>query len=130
MKKFISGFLIGILITLSITTFAAVELNVAPNPFDVLIDGKTADIQGYNINGSTYLKLSDFVEAGLGVNFNKATKQIEIVTTKIQEQKASTTIEGGVTVNQDNTQQSTNESQNNPLTGKDTKPPVVIGNGE
>lgn len=90
MKKFISGFIIGILITLSITTFAAVELEIIPNPYKVLIDNKASDVKGYNINGATYLKLTDFVEAGLGVNFNKDTKQIEITTPAANISKSTT----------------------------------------
>lgn len=94
MKKFVSGLIIGILLTLSITTFAAVELEIIPNPYKVLIDGKTADVHGYNINGSTYLKLTDFVEAGLGVNFNKDTNQIEISTpSTTTEQKEGESVE-------------------------------------
>lgn len=88
MKKFVAGLLAGIILSLSLTTFAAVELNIIPNPYKVLIDGNESNVQGYNINGSTYLKLTDFVEAGLGVNFNKDKKQIEITTlsSPIQEQ--------------------------------------------
>ncbi len=90
MKKFISGLIIGILIALSITTFAAVELEIIPNPYEVLIDGNNSDVKGYNINGATYLKLTDFVEAGLGVTFNKDTKQIEITTPAANVSKSTT----------------------------------------
>ncbi len=89
MKKFVSGLIIGILVTLSISTYAAVELNIIPNPYTVLIDGKPADVQGYNINGGTYLKATDFIQAGLGVNFNKDTKQIEITTPSASAQKST-----------------------------------------
>ena len=132
MKKFVSGILIGILLTLSITTFAAVELQVIPNPYKVLIDGKSSDVQGYNINGSTYLKLTDFVEAGLGVNFNKSEKQIEIstpavnATESITNKPADTTKEGELKVD---TQ--TNETKKPKLpTGADTSAPVITGNGD
>ena len=109
MKKFVSGLLIGILLTLSITTFAAVELEIIPNPYKVLIDNKTSDVQGYNINGSTYLKLTDFVEAGLGVNFNKTTKQIEITTPAVNATESTTnkpadTTKEGETVNKQSTE--------------------------
>lgn len=129
MKKFISGLLIGILITLSITTFAAVELKVIPNPYTVLIDGKAADVQGFNINGSTYLKLTDFVEAGLGVNFNKATKQIEITTPAVSAAESTTnqpdTTKEGETVNK----QSTETITSNPQKKADSSYPNITVNG-
>lgn len=88
MKKFVSGLLIGILIALSVTTFAAVELKIAPNPYDVIINGSKADVDGYNISGSTYLKLTDFKQAGLEVSFNKDSKEIEITTPSAQTTEA------------------------------------------
>lgn len=69
MKKFISGLITGIIVCLSLTTFAAVSLNVIPNPYSVLINGHKTQVDGYNINESTYLKLRDFEKAGLKVDF-------------------------------------------------------------
>lgn len=80
MKKFILGFIIGALLFSFAGVFAAVELNVIPNPFPVLIDGVKTEIEGYNINGSTYLKLRDFEKAGLGIDF--VDKQVVITTKK------------------------------------------------
>lgn len=76
MKKYISGLLTGIIIATSFTVFAAVQLKVIPNPYPVLVNGTKANVQGYNINGSTYLKLSDLKVAGLDAKFDK--KQITI----------------------------------------------------
>lgn len=83
MKKYFSGLLTGIILCLSLTTFAAVELNVIPNPFKVLINGTQSEVEGYNINGSTFLKLADFKKAGLTVKFNETDKQIEVTSSNI-----------------------------------------------
>jgi len=79
MKKFVSGLIAGVIVTVAVTAFAADTLKVVPNPFPVLIDGVKTEVEGYNINGSTYLKLRDFEKVGLGVDF--VDKQI-IITTK------------------------------------------------
>ncbi len=76
MKKYISGLLTGIIIATSLTTFAAVQLKVVPNPYPIFINNSKANVQGYNINGSTYLKLSDLKVAGIDAKFDK--KQITI----------------------------------------------------
>jgi len=79
MKKFVSGLIAGVIVTVAVTAFAADTLKVVPNPFPVLIDGVKTEVEGYNINGSTYLKLRDFEKVGLGVDFKD--NQI-IITTK------------------------------------------------
>lgn len=78
MKKYISGLLAGIIIATSLTAFAAAQLKVIPNPYPVFVDGTKANVQGYNINGSTYLKLSDLKSAGIDAKYNKDKKQIEV----------------------------------------------------
>ena len=78
MKKFISGLIVGIIMAVAVTAFAAAKLNIVPNPFPVLIDGVETPVEGYNINGYTFLKLADFKKAGLAVKFNEADRQIEI----------------------------------------------------
>lgn len=69
MKKFFAGLITGLIIAVSFTTYAAVQLKVIPNPYPVFINNSKANVQGYNINGSTYLKLSDLKTAGLDVKF-------------------------------------------------------------
>ena len=69
MKKFFAGLITGIIIAISFTTYAAVQLKVIPNPYPVFINNTKANVQGYNINGSTYLKLSDLKSAGIDVKF-------------------------------------------------------------
>lgn len=78
MKKYIAGLLTGIIIATSLTTFAAVQLKVVPNPYPVLINNAKANVQAYNINGSTYLKLADLKTAGIDAKYNKDKKQIEV----------------------------------------------------
>ena len=82
LKKFIIGFIVGALMFSIIPVMAEGELSVVPNPFPVLIDGEVAEVEGYNINGYTFLKLADFGKAGLTVKFNETDKQIEISSTK------------------------------------------------
>lgn len=77
MKKYLSGLLTGLILALSFTVLAS-ELNIIPNPYPVLINGTNQNVDGYNINGYTYLKLSDFKKVGLIVKFNETDQQIEI----------------------------------------------------
>ncbi len=78
MKKYISGLLTGIIIATSLTAFAAVQLKVIPNPYPVFVNGTKANVQGYNINGSTCLKLSDLKIVGIDAKYNKDKKHIEV----------------------------------------------------
>lgn len=78
-KQLILGTVIGLLF-IPITAFATINLNIATNPYPVIVNGIETDVDGYNINGSTYLKLKDFEKAGLEVNFNSNNKQIEVST--------------------------------------------------
>ncbi|MDD3024804.1 MAG: hypothetical protein PHE26_12995, partial [Syntrophomonadaceae bacterium] len=79
MKKIIIGFIVGALMFGIIPVMAQGELTVAPNPFPVVIDGVVTEVEGYNINGYTFLKLADFGKAGLTVKFNETAGQIEII---------------------------------------------------
>lgn len=79
MKKYIAGLITGLLVSLSLTAFASVQLNVVPNPYPILVDGVKSIIGGYSINGSTYIKLADLKSVGINAKFNSEKKQIEIV---------------------------------------------------
>ena len=72
MKKlrFISGFVLGALIFGVLGAFAA-GIMAEPNPFPVFFNGEEKDIEGYNIDGSTYFKLRDIAEVtgGFEVDF-------------------------------------------------------------
>lgn len=82
MKKIIIGFILGIILTFPISIFATSSLNITNNPFPVLINGVIEQVEGYNINGYTFLKLADFKKAELDINFNSTKRQIEIYTKK------------------------------------------------
>ncbi|NDO19927.1 hypothetical protein FMM68_09695 [Lachnospiraceae bacterium MD329] len=76
MKKLKSttlGILIGAVTTLSITALA--DYIVAPNSFPVKVNGQTVQVEGYNINDSTYFKLRDVADAvgGFEVGFKDNT---------------------------------------------------------
>lgn len=92
MKKIISGLIMGMLITLSINVFAAGELLINPNPFPIHVDGQEQNLEAYNINGSTYIKLSDIPKATnnvLEVKFDQENKRININTQKDTEANIS-----------------------------------------
>jgi len=86
MKKFTLGFVIGALLFSTVTVFAAGELIVNPNPFPIFVDGVRTEMEGYNINGSTYLKLREFEKLGVGIDF--VDRQILITTKKATEDSA------------------------------------------
>lgn len=68
-KQLICGVLIGATATLSVTALA--ELIANPNPYPVKVNGETVQIEGYNINDSTYFKIRDVAAAigGIDVDF-------------------------------------------------------------
>lgn len=66
MRKFISGFIVGAMITTSFTVFAS-SYNIVTNPFNVVVNGEDKGQIGYLINDSTYLPLKQTGEL-LGVN--------------------------------------------------------------
>lgn len=70
MKKFILGLITGGILTAAVTCFA-VEYAVTANPFPVKVNGQTVQVEGYNINDSTYFKLRDVADAvgGFEVGF-------------------------------------------------------------
>jgi hypothetical protein len=80
MKKIIIGFIVGALMFSIIPVMAQEGLTVLPNPFPVVVDGVVTEVEGYNINGYTFLKLADFGKVGLTVKFNETQGQIEIET--------------------------------------------------
>ncbi len=87
MKKFILGFILGSLIFGATAALAEEALQVKLNPFPILINGIKSDVEGYNINGFTFLKLADFKKTGLKVAFNETEKQIEIESMSLYEKQ-------------------------------------------
>lgn len=61
-KQTIISFILGAILFSSVSVFATTQLNVVPNPFPIIVNGKTSDIEGYNIEGRTYLQLRDTAE--------------------------------------------------------------------
>jgi len=79
-KQFILGVLTGTTL-FSGAVFAANELNIKLNSYPVLINGTKANVEAYNIDDYTYLKLADVGKAlGSKVVFNQVDNQIEITT--------------------------------------------------
>jgi hypothetical protein len=80
-KSFVSGIVIGTVLTASLSAFAAVKLNVIPNPYPIFIDGVKSKIKGYKINGTVHISINDLKTLGISNQFNEEKQQIEIKTT-------------------------------------------------
>lgn len=77
-KQFIAGFVCGAVLFGTTGAYAAGVLAV-PSTQKVVIDGKNAAIEGYNINGNNYFKLRDLGKAlDVAVNFDEINHQIWI----------------------------------------------------
>ena len=80
-KNFVKGFILGAILFGSLTAFATTNYQAITATFPVLVNGKalTTDKPIVVIEGSTYLPLKAIGEAlGVGVNWNKELKQVEI----------------------------------------------------
>lgn len=68
-KTLTLGIIIGAVATLSITALA--EYITTPNPYPVKVNGQEVQVEGYNINDSTYFKMRDVADAvgGFSVDF-------------------------------------------------------------
>lgn len=77
MKKFAIFIVLALVLAVS-PVYADDGLVVNPNLFPVLINGVVTEVEAYNINGYTYLKLADMSKAGLEVKFNETLRRIEI----------------------------------------------------
>ena len=77
-KNFITGFVSGAVAFSMIGAFAA-NMITTPNTYEVQLDGKDVNIEGYNVDDYTYFKLRDISDAvgGFDVDF----KDNEIVLT-------------------------------------------------
>ncbi|MFW9968616.1 MAG: hypothetical protein ACFFDF_00350 [Candidatus Odinarchaeota archaeon] len=59
MKKFILGLIIGIIISLSFTSFAAETITAFANRFPIYLNGIKQDVKAYIINDHLYLQVID-----------------------------------------------------------------------
>lgn len=82
-KQFIAGFVCGAVLFGTTGAYAAGVLAV-PSTQKVVIDGKNAAIEGYNINGNNYFKLRDLGKAlDVAVNFDETNHQSWIQSNQI-----------------------------------------------
>jgi hypothetical protein len=82
MKKFISGLVVGIIISVSIVAIA--EFNIGANPFPITFNGNPVEIEAYNINGRTFFQLRDIgAVVGFDVDFVDDTIVMSTDTTDI-----------------------------------------------
>lgn len=78
---FILGFLSGAVIFGAVTAFA---LEVIPNPFPIKLDGKSVNIEGYNIDGKSYFQLRDIGNAvGFTVDWDAENNTVVMETDNI-----------------------------------------------
>lgn len=82
MKKTFLGFICGMIVALSLTALAK-QMDVFNNSYKVMVNNQEANIEGYNMNGSTYFKLRD-VGTATGFDVAFANDTISITTSKQQ----------------------------------------------
>ena len=73
-KQFIFGFIAGA-VTFGAVGALAAGVIAEPNPFPIKLNGDSVEINGYNINGSTYFRLRDIANTvgGFNVDFRDNT---------------------------------------------------------
>lgn len=84
MKRFLSGFLAGVVLATTLGAIAAVTYTAEPAAFKVLVNGKefVSDPPALVVEGRTYLPLRAMGDAlGVPVNWNEALRQAEVGTT-------------------------------------------------
>jgi hypothetical protein len=73
-KQTVLSFIIGGMLFSSVGVFAATQLNVTPNKYPVVVNGENVDVEGYNIEGRTYLQLRDITDIlGISLDFKNNT---------------------------------------------------------
>ena len=76
MKKYIAGIATGVILSCSVAL--AVNYTATENTFPIQLNGENVNVEGYNIDGSTYFKLRDIanVIGGFDVDFSNNTIQL------------------------------------------------------
>lgn len=76
MKKYIAGIATGVILSCSVAL--AVNYTATENTFPIQLNGENVNVEGYNIDGSTYFKLRDIADTvgGFDVDFNNNTIQL------------------------------------------------------
>ncbi len=88
MKKFIGGIITGV--ALSCTVAFAVNYTAEPNTFPIKYKGNDVQMEGYNINGSTYFKLRDIGDrVGFNVDFQN---DIILIDTELEPQETDNAV--------------------------------------
>lgn len=69
-KQTIIAFMFGAFLFSAISLYAVEGLNISVNPYPIIKNGEEVKTEGYNINGSTYLKTRDVASlVGTNVEF-------------------------------------------------------------
>lgn len=87
-RQLIIGLCIGALLFGLLPVFAdelLSNLQIITNPYPIFINGGKQEVQAYNIDGYTYLKLADIGKLlGANVKFNEAENKIEVANNNVQ----------------------------------------------
>ena len=80
-KNNVISFICGAVIFSSVTAFAQETLRVESNKYPIFVNGENQNVDGYNINDYTYLKLSDFKKLlPVDISFDEKNERININT--------------------------------------------------
>lgn len=82
-KQFIAGFVTCFILLsfIFIPGYAEDALQVMLNPYPIVVNGQILQVESYNINGFTFLKLADIGTAfNATTKFNETKQQIELTT--------------------------------------------------
>ena len=71
MKKYIAGIATGVILSCSVAL--AVNYTATENTFPIQLNGENVNVEGYNIDGSTYFKLRDIADTVGGFNVDLTT---------------------------------------------------------
>jgi hypothetical protein len=89
LKYVVVGLVIGVMLALSIGVFAE-GFTVLLNPFPIFINGQETEVEAYNINGFTFLKLADVGKCfGATTKFNETDQRIEVSNSSSEASKSS-----------------------------------------
>ena len=84
-KQTIASFLLGITLASTVGLFAVEGLDISINPYPIIKSGEEVKAEGYNINGSTYLKTRDVANlVGTNVEFKDSKIYIGVIEDNIK----------------------------------------------
>ncbi len=87
-KQTVVSFILGGVLFSSAGVFATTQLNIVPNSYPIVVNDENADVEGYNIEGRTYLQLRDITNIlGISLDFKNNTIYINTKDSNISDNK-------------------------------------------